>query len=101
MGLWWVLVSLVAWFLVAVVVGLCIGAVLSHGSQVRESVDPQWEEASDEPEPRWVPRQASPGWLSTGAGGGGPVLDIPLARAPAIIRQRESAIAMREQNVTL
>lgn len=101
MDLWWVPVGLVAWFLVAVVVGLCIGAVLRHCSQVRESVDQQWGEASDAPEPRWVPRQASPGRLSTGAGGGEPALDIPLARAPAIIRQRDGAIAMREQNVTL
>ena len=101
MDLWWVPVGFVAWFLVAIVGGLCIGAVLSHCSQVRESVDQQWEEASNAPEPRRGPRQASPGGLSTGAGGGEPVLDIPLARAPAIIRQRESAIAMREQNVTL
>lgn len=101
MGLWWIPVGIVAWFGVAVVVGLCVGAVLSHGSQVRESVAQHGGEAADAHEPRWDERQASPGWLGAGAGSGEPVLDIPLARAPVIIRQREAAIAMREQNVTL
>ena len=37
--LWWVLIGLAAWFLVAVVIGLCIGRVLRRCSQVRESTD--------------------------------------------------------------
>jgi hypothetical protein len=101
MGLWWIPIGIAAWFLVAVVVGLCIGAVLSHGSRVRDSAAQHWGEAADGHEPRWNERQASPGWLGAGARGGEPVLDIPLARAPVVIRQREAAIAMREQNVTL
>lgn len=101
MDLWWIPIGLVAWSGVAVVVALCIGAVLKHSSQVRESVDPQWGEASDAHEPRWDERQAAPEWASADADGREPVLDIPLARAPVIIRQRETSIAMREQNVTL
>ena len=101
MGLWWIPIGIVAWFLVAVVVGRGVGAVLSHGSRVRESAAPHWGEAADVDEPRWNERQASPGGLGTDARGGEAVLDIPLARASVVIRQREAAIAIREQNVTL
>jgi hypothetical protein len=85
MGLWWIPIGIVAWFSVAIVAGLCIGPVLGHWSRARESVDRHWGEAADAHDPRWDE----------------PVLDIPLARAPVVIRQREAAIAMREQNVTL
>jgi hypothetical protein len=101
MDLWWIPVGIVAWILVAVVIGLRIGAVLRRCSEVRESVDKQWGEASGAHEPRRDERQASPGRPGQGASNGEPVLDIPLARAPAIIRQREASIVMREQNVTL
>jgi hypothetical protein len=101
MDLWWIPVGLVAWFLVAALIGLRIGAVLKRCSEVRESVDQQWGEASGANEPRRDERQATPGRPGKRASTGEPVLDIPLARAPAIIRQREAGIAMREQNVTL
>jgi hypothetical protein len=42
MDLWWIPVGLVAWFLVAALIGLRIGAVLKRCSEVRESVDQQW-----------------------------------------------------------
>ena len=38
---WWVPIGLAAWFLVAVVMALCIGAVLRRASRVRESLDRQ------------------------------------------------------------
>ena len=59
MDLWWVPVGLAAWFLVAVVIGLCIGRVLRRCSQVRESIDRKLEEMSDEREPLKDQRQAS------------------------------------------
>lgn len=59
MDLWWVPVGLAAWFLVAVVIGLCIGRVLRRCSQVRESMDQKLEEMSDEREPLKDERQAS------------------------------------------
>ena len=36
---WWVPIGLAAWFLAAVVIGLCIGPVLGRSSRVRESLD--------------------------------------------------------------
>ena len=59
MDLWWVPVGLAAWFLVGVVIGLCIGRVLRRCSQVRESIDQKLEEMSDEREPLKDERQAS------------------------------------------
>ena len=56
---WWVPIGLVAWFLVAVVVALCIGPVLRRSSQVRESLDQELEEMSDEHEPPKDERQVS------------------------------------------
>jgi hypothetical protein len=87
MDLWWVLIGLAAWFGVAVVIGLCIGPVLRRCSQVRESIDQQWDEISDGHESPRDERQASEGWLSTGAGGGEPVPDPRRARGPAIVRR--------------
>jgi hypothetical protein len=43
---WWVPIGLAAWILVAVVLGLCIGSVLRHSSEVRESLDQQAREKS-------------------------------------------------------
>jgi hypothetical protein len=74
--LWWVPVGLAAWFLVAVAIGLCIGRVLRRCSQVRESIDRsggRYQMGTSRP----GKQPASEGWLSTGAGGGEPVLDAP------------------------
>jgi hypothetical protein len=56
---WWVPIGLAAWFLVAVVVGLCIGPVLRRSSRVRESLDQEFKEMGDEGEPPKDARQAS------------------------------------------
>ena len=37
---WWVPIGLAAWFLVAVVMALGIGAALRHAAQARESLEP-------------------------------------------------------------
>jgi hypothetical protein len=90
MSLWWIPAGIAAWFLVAVVVALCIGPVLGRCSQAREAVGPQgmrMPEGMRAPEgmrvpearqPAWQDRQVAPGWLTAG-----------------------SSIARREQNVTL
>ena len=39
MSLWLIPVGIAAWFLVAIVVGLCIGPVLGRCSQAREAAD--------------------------------------------------------------
>jgi membrane protein YdbS with pleckstrin-like domain len=90
MSLWWIPAGIAAWFLVAVVVALCIGPVLGRRSQAREAVGPQWTrvpEGMGVPEgmrvpearqPVWKDRPVAPGWLTAGSG-----------------------IARREQNVTL
>jgi hypothetical protein len=41
---WWVPVILVAWFAVAVAVGLWLGPVLRYCSQAREALEPHMEE---------------------------------------------------------
>ena len=43
---WWVPIGLAAWFVVAVVMALCIGSVLRRSSQTRESLDQQLGEIS-------------------------------------------------------
>ena len=48
---WWVPIGLAAWFLVAIVTALCIGAVLRRASQARESLDRQATEISDGDDP--------------------------------------------------
>jgi hypothetical protein len=78
MSLWLIPVGIAAWFLVAIVVGLCIGPVLGRCSQAREAADQPWMRASGAPEPTCKDRQVSPGRPGPGAG-----------------------IARRDQNVTL
>jgi hypothetical protein len=53
---WWVPIGLGAWFLVAVVMAVCIGAVLRRASQVRESLDRQATEKSDGTDPYTLKR---------------------------------------------
>ena len=72
---WWVPIGLAAWFLVAVVLGLCIGFVLRLSSQARESLDEQRREISGGDESPHDERQASPIWPSTGADDSEPLLD--------------------------
>jgi hypothetical protein len=45
MSLWLIPVGIAAWFLVAVVAGLCVGPVLGHCSQARKAVGRQWMRA--------------------------------------------------------
>jgi hypothetical protein len=78
MSLWWIPAGIAAWFLIAIVVGLCIGPVLGRRLQGREAAGQQWMRAPEARKPARKDRQVSPGWLSAG-----------------------SAIARREQNVTL
>jgi hypothetical protein len=42
MSLWWVPAGIAAWFLIAVVAGLCIGPVIGRCSQTREATDQKW-----------------------------------------------------------
>ena len=51
---WWVPIGLAAWCLVAVVMALCIGAVLRRASQARESLDRQVTENSRGDDPLHV-----------------------------------------------
>jgi membrane protein YdbS with pleckstrin-like domain len=78
MSLWWIPAGIAAWFLVAVVVALCIGPVLGRCSQAREAVSPQWMRVPEARKPAWKDQQVAPVWLTAGSG-----------------------IARREQNVTL
>jgi hypothetical protein len=78
MSLWWIPAGIAAWFLIAIVVGLCIGPVLGRCSQAREAAGQQRMRAPDARKPARTDRPVSPGWLSAG-----------------------NAIARREQNVTL
>jgi hypothetical protein len=78
MSLWWIPAGITAWFLISVVVGLCIGPALSRCSQAQEAPGQQGARASGARKPTWKNRQISPGWLRTG-----------------------TTIARREQNVTL
>ena len=78
MSLWLIPVGIAGWFLVAIVVGLCVGPVLGRCSQARKAADQQWMRASGTPEPTSRDRQVAPGLPGTGEG-----------------------IARRDQNVTL
>ena len=78
MSLWLIPVGIAAWFLVAIVAGLCVGPVLGRCSQARKAADQPWMRASGTPEPTCKDRQVSPGLPGAGAG-----------------------IAKRDQNVTL
>ena len=78
MSLWWIPAGIAAWFLIAIVVGLCIGPVLGRCSRAREATSQRWMRAPDARKPARTDRPVLPGWLSTG-----------------------NAIARREQNVTL
>jgi hypothetical protein len=44
---WWVPIGLVAWFALAVAVGLLLGPVLRRSSQARDALDRQASEAMD------------------------------------------------------
>ena len=55
---WWVPIGLAAWFVIAVVLALCIGAVLRRASQARESLDRQVTEISDGPDPHTLKRNS-------------------------------------------
>jgi hypothetical protein len=46
---WWVPIGLVAWFLVAVAVGLCLGPVLRRSAAAREAVEHQWMMSQEPP----------------------------------------------------
>ena len=78
MSLWWIPAGIAAWFLVAIMVGLCIGPVLGRRSPAGEAAGQQWMRAPDARKPAREDRPVSPGWLIAG-----------------------NAIARREQNVTL
>jgi hypothetical protein len=56
---WWVPIGLAAWFLVAVVMALWIGAVLRRASRVRESLDRQATEKSDGTDPYTLKRNST------------------------------------------
>jgi hypothetical protein len=56
---WWVPIGLGAWFLVAAVMGLCIGSVLRRSSQTRESLDQQLRKIPGGEESPRDERQAS------------------------------------------
>jgi hypothetical protein len=61
MSLWWIPAGIAAWFLISVVVALCMGPVLAHCSQARETPGQQWARASGARKPTWKNRQVSPG----------------------------------------
>jgi hypothetical protein len=84
MDLMWIPVGLAAWFLVSVVIALCIGPVLKSCSLARESADQQRDE-----------RRTSPVWPITGAGTGEPVPNVPGARRPAATGQRAPYVLNR------
>ena len=63
MSLWWIPAGIAAWFLIAIVVGLCVGPVLGRCSQAREAASRQRTRAAGAPEPTWKDRQVSPGLL--------------------------------------
>src|SRR5690349_8169377 len=89
MSLWLIPVGIAAWFLVAIVVGLCVSPLLGRCSQVREAAAQSqvreaaaqsqareaaaqpWTRASGAHEPTWQDRQVSPELLGAGVGGEG------------------------------
>jgi hypothetical protein len=56
---WWVPIGLAAWFLIAVVTALGIGAVLRRASQARESLDRQVTEISGGTDPYTLKRNST------------------------------------------
>jgi hypothetical protein len=68
MSLWLIPVGIAAWFLVAIVAGLCVGPVLARCSQAQEAAAQPWMRASGAPGPTWNERQVPPGLLGAGAG---------------------------------
>lgn len=78
MSLWWIPAGIAAWFLVAIVVSLCIGPVLGRRSQVTVAASQQWVKVPDARKPARSERPVSGAWLAA-----------------------NSSIARREQNVTL
>jgi hypothetical protein len=56
---WWVPIGLAAWFLVAVVMALGIGAVLRRASRTRESLDRQVTEIPDGADPQTLKRNST------------------------------------------
>ena len=68
MSLWLIPVCIAAWFLVAILVGLCVGPVLGRCSQAREAAAQPWMRASGAPEPTWNDRLVPPGLLGAGVG---------------------------------
>ena len=84
MSLWWIPAGIAAWFLVAVVVALCIGPVLGRCSRTREAVGqrlmrgPEGMRVPEARQPSQQDGQVAPAEPSAGSG-----------------------IARREQNVTL
>jgi hypothetical protein len=104
---WWVAIGLVAWCGVAVVIGLCIGPVLSRSSRVRESLDQQWTKGSTGHEPTRDDQSAPEKQLSTGAaatgeaGGDGESVPEPRhASGPAIARQRDPSTSKRNSTTS-
>ena len=85
---WWVPIGLAAWFLAAIVIATCIGPVLRRASKIRESLDQQFAEISDEHGSPGDERHASQGCPSPGAGGSKPVPAARRACDPAAVRQR-------------
>jgi hypothetical protein len=53
---WWVPIGLAAWFLVSIVVALCIGPVLRRSSQAREPLDQELEDVEQIAEKREPPQ---------------------------------------------
>ena len=56
---WWIPIGLAAWFLVAIVMALCIGAILRRASQARESLDRQVTDLSDDTDPYTLKRNST------------------------------------------
>jgi hypothetical protein len=55
----WVPIGLAVWFLGAVVMALCTGAVLGRASQLRDSLDRQATEISDGADPYTLKRNST------------------------------------------
>jgi len=68
MSLWLIPVGIAAWFLVAIVAGLCVGPVLGRCSQARKAADQPWMRASGTPSRRARTGRSRPGCPVRGAG---------------------------------
>jgi hypothetical protein len=76
-GLWWVPISLAAWFGVAVVAALFIGPALRRSSEAREALEQQVKDMPDGYEPSQDEWQALPGQRGPGASDGQPARRRP------------------------